>query len=192
MVEIVLGFVASVLIARSLGPEGKGYYSLIFSTAALLVTFTGLSLASGVFYYASRETLHYRRLYAVLLVVTLVQVAIVLGGLRLLRGTILAEAAAAQHGAIIGALAGSPGHIRTTGAALCPGAAQWAGAFCSVSLKSVSTRLLASLLLWWASLRQAARHPGNSSQRCWRLRLSMLSSVCVNSGHCRLLVDGFL
>jgi len=73
VVGIVLGFIVNVVIARSLGPAGKGYYDLVFGTAGLLVTFTGLSLASGVFYYASREALHYRQLFGVLLLISLAQ-----------------------------------------------------------------------------------------------------------------------
>lgn len=88
---IFLGLIANILLARSLGPTGKGYYDLVIGTAGLLVTFLGFSLASGVFYYASKEALHYRRLYGVLSLVVLAQSLVTLAGLYVLQHFTVAD-----------------------------------------------------------------------------------------------------
>lgn len=49
-----LTLVTGILVARALGPAGKGYYDIIVGSATLLATLVGLSLGSGLFYYASR------------------------------------------------------------------------------------------------------------------------------------------
>lgn len=51
--NVALGGV-SIVIARSLGPSEKGSYDLILATAALLATFLGLSLPTGVTYVVAR------------------------------------------------------------------------------------------------------------------------------------------
>ena len=55
-----------IVVARALGPTGKGFYDLAVGSAMLLTTFSGLSLPSGIFFYASRGPLAYRRLLLVL------------------------------------------------------------------------------------------------------------------------------
>lgn len=82
---ILLGFITNIVLARALGPTGKGYYDLVIGTAGLLVTFLGFSLASGVFYYASKEALNYRRLYGALVLVVLAQALVTLAGLWVLQ-----------------------------------------------------------------------------------------------------------
>jgi O-antigen/teichoic acid export membrane protein len=51
-----------IVLARALGPAGKGYYDIAVGSAMLLVIFTGLSLPSGVFFYAAKAPLDWRRL----------------------------------------------------------------------------------------------------------------------------------
>ena len=52
----ILGFVASVLIARALGPEGRGEYYLPVTAAAAAVTIVHLSLESAnTYFYAERR-----------------------------------------------------------------------------------------------------------------------------------------
>lgn len=82
---ILLGFIANIVLARALGPTGKGYYDIVIGSAGLLVTFLGFSLTSGVFYYASREALHYRRLYGVLVLLVTGQSLVALVTLYMLR-----------------------------------------------------------------------------------------------------------
>lgn len=53
---LVFGVGISIIIARSLGPEGKGIYSLAILLPALLVTFTNLGVnPATVFYIAKRK-----------------------------------------------------------------------------------------------------------------------------------------
>lgn len=51
--NVALGGV-SIVIARALGPSGKGAYDLVLATAALLATALGLSLPAGVTYVVAR------------------------------------------------------------------------------------------------------------------------------------------
>ena len=55
-VAVVFGVGISIIIARTLGPEGKGIYSLAILLPALLVTFTNLGVnPATVFYTAKRK-----------------------------------------------------------------------------------------------------------------------------------------
>lgn len=58
-------FVTGIVIARALGPAGKGFYDLVVGSATLLATLTGLSMSSGVFFWVSRGNVDIRRLIAV-------------------------------------------------------------------------------------------------------------------------------
>lgn len=51
---IPLGVVSSVLIARTIGPSGKGVFDLIVATAGLLLIVLGFSLPTGVTYVVAR------------------------------------------------------------------------------------------------------------------------------------------
>jgi len=54
--SVILGLVISVIIARALGPEGRGVYSLAILLPGLLVTFTNLGInPATVFYVAKRK-----------------------------------------------------------------------------------------------------------------------------------------
>ena len=55
-----------IVLARALGPAGKGYYDIAVGSAMLLMMFTGLSLPSGVFFHAAKASLDWRRLLLVL------------------------------------------------------------------------------------------------------------------------------
>ena len=50
-----LGIANSVLIARTVGPAGKGSFDLIMTTAALFTTFLSLSLPPGITYAVARS-----------------------------------------------------------------------------------------------------------------------------------------
>jgi len=52
---IPLGVASSVLIARTIGPGGKGVFDLIVATAGLLVMVLGFSLPTGVTYVVARN-----------------------------------------------------------------------------------------------------------------------------------------
>jgi O-antigen/teichoic acid export membrane protein len=77
MMASVLLLATGIVVARALGPTGKGFYDIAVGSAMLLTTFTGLSLPSGVFFYASRGPLAYRRLLVVLLCIAVAEGLIV-------------------------------------------------------------------------------------------------------------------
>lgn len=59
---IPIGIASSVLIARTIGPTGKGSFDLIIATSTLLLTFLGLSLPAGVTYEVARGDTNIRKL----------------------------------------------------------------------------------------------------------------------------------
>lgn len=73
IVSIPLGIVSSVVIARALGPAGKGSYNLIFATAALLGMVLGFSLPSGVTYVVARGKANLRSMGLRLVWIALLQ-----------------------------------------------------------------------------------------------------------------------
>jgi O-antigen/teichoic acid export membrane protein len=62
VITSVSALLLTIVVARALGPVGKGYYDILVNGAVLLVTFTGLSASSGVFYYAATGQLNHRTL----------------------------------------------------------------------------------------------------------------------------------
>jgi O-antigen/teichoic acid export membrane protein len=53
IISILLGIALSIVIARVLGPSGKGSYDLVLATIAMLGMVLGLSLPSGITYVAA-------------------------------------------------------------------------------------------------------------------------------------------
>jgi O-antigen/teichoic acid export membrane protein len=62
VVLIPIGIASSVLIARMIGPAGKGSFDLIIATSTLLLTALGLSLPVGVTYEVARGDVNIRSL----------------------------------------------------------------------------------------------------------------------------------
>lgn len=54
LASVAVGLLGSVVVARALGPAGKGSYDLMLATAGLLVTILGLSLESAISYAVAR------------------------------------------------------------------------------------------------------------------------------------------
>lgn len=54
ILNLILGLASSIIIARSLGPEGKGIYTLALLLPSLIVTFTNLGIAPATVYYIGR------------------------------------------------------------------------------------------------------------------------------------------
>lgn len=79
---IVLSVASSIVVARTLGPAGKGGYDLTIATANLLSIFLGLALPAGLTYVLAQGTLPSRRLLALLAGAALAQG--LLGALALL------------------------------------------------------------------------------------------------------------
>jgi len=59
VLSLILGIATSILIARLLGPEGKGIYTLAALLPSLIVTFTNLGIGPATVYYVAQR--HYRR-----------------------------------------------------------------------------------------------------------------------------------
>ena len=68
-----LGIVTSVLIARSIGPTGKGSFDLIVATSALLTMVLGVSLPPGVTFVVAQGKVNTKALATQLVFVSLVQ-----------------------------------------------------------------------------------------------------------------------
>ncbi len=75
LIGVALGFHNSILIARLLGPAGRGSHELIIATSGLLTALLGLSLTSGITWAVATESAAPRRLAPGLLVAAIVQTA---------------------------------------------------------------------------------------------------------------------
>lgn len=84
---LVLGVGISVVLARSLGPEGKGSYDLMWVSGHMFSVLGGLSLSSGLTYYAARRGIDVRAVLGRLAVFTGVLCALAAIMLWLIRGT---------------------------------------------------------------------------------------------------------
>lgn len=82
-----LGIASSVLIARTVGPTGKGSLDLIVATAALLTIVLGLSLPPGITYVVAQGKVALNVLASQLVLVSLLQALLALLIVSLLRWT---------------------------------------------------------------------------------------------------------
>src|SRR5215213_181000 len=79
IILIPLGIASSVLIARSIGPAGKGSFDLIVATSTVLLTALGLSLPAGVTYEVARGDTNVRSLALALVLIAAAQAVICCG-----------------------------------------------------------------------------------------------------------------
>ena len=82
-----LGIATSILIARTVGPAGKGSLDLIIATAALLTTFLSLSLPPGLTFIVAQGKSNLGSLVPQLLLIALVQTLLAVAILGILRAT---------------------------------------------------------------------------------------------------------
>jgi|SRR5687767_10922647 len=82
-----LGIATSVLIARSVGPTGKGTLDLIVATSALLAMVLGLSLPQGITFVVAQGKVAANALASQLVVVSILQALGAVGIVSLLRLT---------------------------------------------------------------------------------------------------------
>jgi O-antigen/teichoic acid export membrane protein len=71
-----IGIASSILIARTIGPGGKGAFDLIIATSTLLLTALGLSLPAGVTYEVARGDANIRSLVRRLVLIAVAQAVI--------------------------------------------------------------------------------------------------------------------
>jgi O-antigen/teichoic acid export membrane protein len=89
---LVIGLVTSIVIARSLGPAGKGSFDLILATVEIVTMVFGLSLGSGVVYIVARRQAALGVLYLRLALISIVQMLLPFGLLLLTRDAAVAAA----------------------------------------------------------------------------------------------------
>lgn len=61
--QLLLGFLTSVMIARALGPENNGIYSLIVLIPAFLIIFTDFGLTSSIVFYIGSKKYSLREIF---------------------------------------------------------------------------------------------------------------------------------
>jgi len=92
---LVLAFVTSVLIARALGPYGKGITNAVMLVSLFVVAITNLGIGQGVFFYQSRKEFapseSFTALTAVGLLATALCLLLGLGPLRALLRVVAGE-----------------------------------------------------------------------------------------------------
>lgn len=86
LILIPIGIASSILIARTIGPAGKGAFDLIIATSTLLLTALGLSLPTGITYEVARGNTNVRALALGLVLIGALQAVIGAGILSLLVG----------------------------------------------------------------------------------------------------------
>jgi O-antigen/teichoic acid export membrane protein len=82
-----LGIATSVLIARTVGPAGKGSLDLILATAGLLTMLLSLSLPPGITYVVAQRKVNVNFLASQLVLISLLQAFLALVILSILRST---------------------------------------------------------------------------------------------------------
>src|SRR5215218_2931488 len=87
IILLPLGIATSVLIARSIGPTGKGSFDLIIATAALLAMVLSLSLPPGITYVVAQGKVSSRVLAWHLILVSILQALLALAIISLLQLT---------------------------------------------------------------------------------------------------------
>lgn len=63
ILNLIIGLATSVIIARLLGPEGKGIYSMAILLPTLITTFTNVGIAPATVYYTSQEKYSRREIF---------------------------------------------------------------------------------------------------------------------------------
>lgn len=56
IVQLALAMITSIMLARILGPEGKGFYSVAMLLPSFIITFFNLGMSSATVYYTARES----------------------------------------------------------------------------------------------------------------------------------------
>ena len=81
---LFLGLLASIIIARTLGPEGKGIYTLAILLPSLLLTFTNFGINPATVFYIGKKKYPLSEVFG-----TNIGITILLGGLAILIGLVI-------------------------------------------------------------------------------------------------------
>jgi len=84
ILNLCLGIGASVILARALGPEGRGIYALAMLLPSLIVTFGNLGIGPATVYYVARGELRRQEILG-----TNVLLSVGIGGIGVLAGLIV-------------------------------------------------------------------------------------------------------
>jgi O-antigen/teichoic acid export membrane protein len=86
VVTLAIGYVASVILARSLGPEGRGQIAVMITDVALVVSLAGLGTPAAITFFASRRSRHQPGLNGFALIFTAALSVVSLAGVLLFGG----------------------------------------------------------------------------------------------------------
>lgn len=76
VILVPIGFLFNFLLARLLGPAGKGGYDLFAASGGLLIALAGLSLPSGITYVTARATASLRTMFRWIIIVAVAQASL--------------------------------------------------------------------------------------------------------------------
>lgn len=91
IVTLAIGYVASIFLARALGPAGRGQIAVMQADIALVVSFAGLGTPAAITFFASRRARHQPGLNGFALIFTVLLGALSLVGVLLFGGFLAAH-----------------------------------------------------------------------------------------------------
>lgn len=84
ILNLIIGLVTSIIIARILGPKGKGIYSLVILLPTLIVSFTNIGIGPATIYYIGKGKYSYEKIFG-----NNVIMSFIIGGFSVLIGLII-------------------------------------------------------------------------------------------------------
>lgn len=63
VLNLILGMATSIIVARLLGPEGKGIYSLVILLPSFITAFTSLGIGPATVYYVARKQYPFQEIF---------------------------------------------------------------------------------------------------------------------------------
>jgi len=91
ILTLAIGYVASIFLARSLGPAGRGQIAVMQADIALVVSFAGLGTPAAITFFASRRARHQASLNGFAIIFTAVLGLLSLLGVLLIGGWLAAH-----------------------------------------------------------------------------------------------------
>lgn len=81
VVTFFIGVISSVIVARTLGPERQGIYSLIILLPLLITTFTNMGIARSIVFYIGKDIFRYKRLIGniMALIILISSISVIIG-----------------------------------------------------------------------------------------------------------------
>ncbi len=72
ILNLIIGLVTSIVIARNLGPNGKGIYSLVILLPTLIVNFTNIGIGPATVYYIGKGKYSYEKIFGNNIIMSLI------------------------------------------------------------------------------------------------------------------------